>query len=47
MLTVGCLVVTQYATATNDAHRSFAQMAQENGYASESYTIVTADGYVS
>ena len=31
----------------NDEHRNFAQMASENGYASEQYTIVTEDGYVS
>ena len=35
------------ALANNDAHRDFAQMAAEYGYASEHVTIVTEDGYVS
>ena len=38
---VGCLMVVQQALATGDAHKSFAEMALENGYASEQYTIVT------
>ena len=42
----GCLLVAQLALANKDAHKNFQQMAQENGYASEQYTIVTQDGYV-
>ena len=33
-------------TATDDAFKTFEQVAQENGFISESTTLVTEDGYV-
>jgi len=35
------------ASAYSDAHRTFEQLCLENGYAAESYSVVTEDGYVS
>jgi hypothetical protein len=35
------------AFAYKDVHRTFEQMCFENGYAAESYSVVTEDGYVS
>jgi hypothetical protein len=33
--------------AATDVHRSFEQICYENGYAAESYSVITQDGYVS
>jgi len=33
--------------AYSDAQRTFEQLCFENGYAAESYSVVTEDGYVS
>jgi hypothetical protein len=30
-----------------DAHKTFQQIAVENGYAVESYSVITSDGYIS
>lgn len=40
-------VSSQQALVDKDAHIDFVQTCNENGYASESYTVVTEDGYVS
>ena len=34
-------------TEHHDSHITFVQMCSENGFASESYTVVSKDGYVS
>ena len=34
-------------TFAADTHRSFQEMAFENGFSAEQYTVVTDDGYVS
>lgn len=41
------LLAAKLALASNDAHKNFVQMCQENGFLSESHTIITVDGYVS
>ena len=41
------LTAANLAFAMNDAHRSFVQICQENGWTTESYTVITLDGYVS
>jgi hypothetical protein len=41
------LVALSSIVAAKDAHKSFQQIALENGYAVESYSVVTSDGYVS
>jgi hypothetical protein len=35
------------AFAAKDVHKTFEQLCFENGYAAESYSVVTSDGYVS
>ncbi len=35
------------ASAANDIHKTFEQICFENGFAAESYSVVTSDGYVS
>ena len=40
-----CIALAGTALANKDAHMDFELMAQENGYASEHYTIVSEDGY--
>ncbi len=39
------LLATQ--AVSKDQHKTFQQIALENGYSAESYTVVTSDGYVS
>jgi hypothetical protein len=34
-------------TVANDNHKTFQQIALENGYAAEQFTVITKDGYVS
>lgn len=41
------LVALSSIAAAKDAHKTFQQIALENGYAVESYSVVTEDGYVS
>jgi len=35
------------AAAASDEHKQLEQIAFENGFAAESYTVITGDGYVS
>ena len=47
-LTAGLVLAASQALALgNDRQRDFVQMCNENGFASESYTVITEDGYVS
>ena len=45
-LTSALAVFTSHAMAGNDYHTDFVQTCNENGFASESYTVVSDDGYV-
>ena len=44
---IAMLATTALASGRQDHHNDFVQVAAENGFASESYTVVTEDGYVS
>ena len=39
--------LSNLAFASNDRHTNFVQTCNENGYASESFSVITEDGYVS
>jgi hypothetical protein len=47
MKAIALLLAAKLAFAMNDAHRNLAQICQENGWATESHTVITVDGYVS
>jgi hypothetical protein len=41
MKSLALLLAAKVALAMNDAHRNFVQLCQENGWASESHTVIT------
>ncbi len=46
MKTFSVLALT-VVVQSKDTHKTFTQIALENGYSAESYTVVTGDGYIS
>lgn len=45
-LTATLLAFATQALADYDNHTDFVQTCNENGFASESYTVISEDGYV-
>ena len=46
MLATVVAMTVDFTLAGSDTHNDFVQMTAENGFASESYTVVSDDGYV-